>query len=282
MGGADRGVTLHTATAVRPAPGAELGGTGQAAAAKVAVAGCMAVPEGEAAMEPRAAPARVARAVSPGQQELLRGLQAKGILDRDTVLQAMLLVDRGNYAPCTASGAEYADRPQPIGHNATISAPHMHAHALGLLANHLTPGARALDVGCGSGYLSACMAQMVGPKGKVVAIDYLAPLVQLSVSNIKKADGHLLDSGQLVVKQGDGWKGSPEEAPFDCIHVGAAAESMPEALVAQLRPGGRMVIPVGTGVQKYWQVDKTLDGQIVKRALMGVMYVPLVKQGRPA
>merc|ERR1712046_552145 len=99
----------------------------------------------------------------------------------------------------------------------------MHAHALELLANHLFPGARALDVGCGSGYLSACMSRMVGPHGLVLGVDHLVPLVELAISNIRKSDSDLL-SGQLAILHGDGWKGCPDDAPFDCIHVGAAAE----------------------------------------------------------
>merc|ERR1719217_658565 len=100
---------------------------------------------------------------------MVRRLKARGVVTADAVEKAMLATDRCNYAPRDA----YADQPQPIGHQATISAPHMHAHALELLSERLYEGARVLDVGCGSGYLSAVMAEMVGPKGFVVGIDYL-------------------------------------------------------------------------------------------------------------
>merc|ERR1719504_428705 len=103
------------------------------------------------------------------------------------------------------------------------------------------------------------------------------PLVDLAKGNIQKADGDLLNDGQLVVMHGDGWAGCPEHAPFDCIHVGAAAEKIPIALLQQLKPGGRMVIPVGTASQYFYQIDRKADGEYVETRLMPVKYVPLVK-----
>jgi len=191
----------------------------------------------------------------------------------DSLEKAMLATDRQNYAPLLSP---YADRPQPIGNGATISAPHMHSLALERLAGHLVPGARILDIGCGSGYLSACMARMVGPSGLVIGVDHLTPLVDLAITNIKKADADLLDA-QLAILHGDGWKGCPDDAPFDCIHVGAAAESIPASLLEQLKPGGRMVIPVGQEAQHFYQIDRKLNGDYEKQRLMGVRYVPLVK-----
>eukprot|EP00930_Biecheleria_cincta_P088203 TRINITY_DN77433_c0_g1_i1.p1 TRINITY_DN77433_c0_g1~~TRINITY_DN77433_c0_g1_i1.p1 ORF type:complete len:239 (-),score=37.06 TRINITY_DN77433_c0_g1_i1:71-742(-) len=212
------------------------------------------------------------RCSAEGNEQLVRNLRKAGVIRSDAVEQAMISVDRRNYAPKNA----YEDAPQPIGHSATISAPHMHGHALELLANHLQSGMRALDVGSGSGYLSAVMARMVGPEGRVVGIDYLAPLVTLATENVKKADNDLLEKGQLQLVQGDGWKGFEQAAPFDCIHVGAAAESVPEMLLEQLKPGGRMVIPVGTTAQQFCQIDRLPNGNFEQKRHMGVMYVPLV------
>jgi len=205
---------------------------------------------------------------------LVGNLQKHGIIKCDEVKDAMLSVDRGNYVDHNA----YQDSPQRIGFNITISAPHMHAHALELLHDCLKPGSSALDVGSGSGYLSACMAHLVGEKGKVVGIDHVSQLVDMSVTNIKK-DGkeHLLQSGQLSMVVGDGRQGWPAGGPYDCIHVGAAAPNLPPALVEQLKPGGKMVIPVGPegGDQSLDLVEKDKDGKVDRKRLMGVIYVPL-------
>eukprot|EP01108_Squamamoeba_japonica_P000077 TRINITY_DN10095_c0_g1_i1.p1 TRINITY_DN10095_c0_g1~~TRINITY_DN10095_c0_g1_i1.p1 ORF type:complete len:225 (+),score=33.22 TRINITY_DN10095_c0_g1_i1:97-675(+) len=185
----------------------------------------------------------------------------------------MCRVDRGNYVPKHA----YVDTPQYIGYDATISAPHMHGACLELLADHMTPGKRVLDVGVGSGYLAACMALLVGETGKVVGIDVVPELVDLAEKNLN-ADNKL-ELEQLTIRIGDGWAGSPDDGPFDAIHVGAAAAETPKSLLEQLANGGRMVIPVGPEGENQLliQYDKDDDGKITEKILMGVRYVPLVR-----
>ncbi|XP_037550841.1 l-isoaspartyl protein carboxyl methyltransferase, like isoform X3 [Nematolebias whitei] len=205
--------------------------------------------------------------------ELINRLRDHGVIRNDRVFEAMLATDRGLYS----RDYPYADSPQTIGYRATISAPHMHAHALELLSDKLTEGASALDVGSGSGYLTACFARMTGPSGRVVGIEHIDELVQMSIKNVQADDPELLSSGRVRFIVGDGRLGFPDGAPYDAIHVGAAAAAVPKDLLEQLKPGGRMVLPVGPegGSQALEQYDRQSNGTFLKKALMGVIYVPL-------
>ncbi|CAJ2644504.1 unnamed protein product [Trifolium pratense] len=208
---------------------------------------------------------------------MVERLQHFGVITSSKVAEVMESVDRALFVP--SGSAPYDDSPMAIGYNATISAPHMHATCLQLLEENLQPGMHALDVGSGTGYLTACFAMMVGPQGRAVGVEHIPELVSLAKENIQKsAAATLLKDGSLSVHVGDGREGWPEFAPYDVIHVGAAAPEIPQPLIDQLKPGGRMVIPVGNIFQDLKVVDKNSDGSISVRTETSVRYVPLTSR----
>ncbi|KAF2144721.1 uncharacterized protein K452DRAFT_222779 [Aplosporella prunicola CBS 121167] len=206
--------------------------------------------------------------------DLVECLATKGLITSGRVKEAMLSVDRGHYSPT----GPYEDRPQSIGHKATISAPHMHASACESLLGYLTPGAKVLDIGSGSGYLTHVLAELVKPDGVVIGVDHIQPLVDLARENMAKSpEGReMLESGAVKFVKADGRKGCPDEGPYDAIHVGAAAADHQEKLEQQLKAPGRMFIPVEKGyMQHIWIVDKDEEGKMKYTKDIGVQYVPL-------
>ncbi|KAJ7628678.1 Pcmt1-prov protein [Roridomyces roridus] len=203
----------------------------------------------------------------------------------ERISHAMEAVDRAHYVPFT--NAAYEDSPQAIGHGATISAPHMHAYAADHLLPFLRPGAKVLDIGSGSGYLCAVLHHLVSPsddipRGKIIGIDHIPELVNLSLENLKKDDQtrRAVENQEIQVHVGDGRLGWPSDGPYDVIHVGAAAPTIPEPLIAQLAKPGRMFIPVGTQSQYIIQVDKDVDGDVTQTRIMAVRYVPLTDKDK--
>ncbi|XP_031250719.1 protein-L-isoaspartate O-methyltransferase 1-like [Pistacia vera] len=210
-------------------------------------------------------------------KEMVEHLRHYGVITSKKTAEVMETIDRALFVP--DGTPPYVDSPMAIGYNATISAPHMHAMCLQLLEENLKPGMHALDVGSGTGYLTACFAVMVGPQGRAVGVEHIPELVNSSIKNIEKsAAAPLLKDGSLAVHVGDGRQGWPEFAPYDAIHVGAAAAEIPQALIDQLKPGGRMVIPVGNIFQDLKVIDKNSDGSISVRSETSVRYVPLTSR----
>lgn len=234
---------------------------------------------------------------------LVDNLTSAGIIKSQIVRDVMSNVDRANYVLGGHSSNAYDDTPLSIGHGQTISAPHMHAHALEELlpplliyaSEHPNDPVSILDVGCGSGYLTSCFGRLLsnakgseqtplGIRGKAWGIDFVPYLVEMSEYNTKKADADLLESGTVSFLRGDGWKGLPDEAPFQAIHVGAAADTFPKNLMMQLAVGGVMIIPVGPqlGGQALYRIERVKESptfntsDFVMTQLLGVRYVPLV------
>lgn len=165
--------------------------------------------------------------------------------------------------------AAIRDSPVPIGDGQTISAPHM--VAILLSEAQLEEGNSCLEIGAGSGWLAVLAGDLVGSEGRVVGVEIVPELVRLARENVVQAGA---DNVEIVL--GDGGIGHPEQAPYDRIIVSCAAPEVPDPLVAQLRVGGRLVIPVGSrNHQRLTRVVKTEDG-VEQEDLSGCAFVPLV------
>ena len=204
-------------------------------------------------------------------KDLLDTLKYQNIIKSQKVYNSMLQVDRADFS----LNNPYEDNPQTIGFNATISAPHMHAYALEYLEPYCSENIHILDVGSGSGYLTAALSKMINDTGVVVGIEHIKSLYEKSIENISKHHSNLIENKKIILLNEDGRKGIKQYAPFKVIHVGAAAEEIPQDLIEQLDKNGRMFIPVGKLDQYIYLVDKDSNGNVTKTKLMGVWYVPL-------
>ena len=188
----------------------------------------------------------------------------RGIKD-PAVLKAMMKVPRHLFVPKEYENYAYEDGPLPIGYGQTISQPYIVA----LMTEVVKPSAskKALEVGTGSGYQAAVLAEIVET---VYSVEIVLELARESGERLKK-----LGYGNIMVKYGDGYKGWEEYSPFDIIMVTAAADKIPQPLISQLANGGRLVIPVGApaAVQELMMLSKK-DGKIEKRRLTFVRFVP--------
>lgn len=183
------------------------------------------------------------------------------------VMQAMGKVPRHAFVPEEYQYYSYENRPLPIGHGQTISQPYIVALMTELLETR--PTDKALEVGTGSGYQAAVLAELVD---KVYTIEIIEELAEQATADLAKA-GYK----NVFTRNDDGYYGWPEQAPFDVIVVTAAAEHIPPPLIKQLKPGGRMVIPVGSRfmTQQLVLVKKDAQGKVTTRQILPVQFVPL-------
>ncbi len=197
------------------------------------------------------------------------GWAREGVKD-EKVLDAMRTVLRHEFVPTSRRDDAYADHPLPIGHGQTISQPYIVAYMTEMLKPK--PDYKVLEIGTGSGYQAAVLAEIVK---QVYTIEIIEPLAERAKQTLKE-QGYK----NVTVKHGDGYFGWAEHAPFDAIIVTAAASHIPPPLVEQLKPGGRMAIPVGPPLQtqNLILVEKLEDGSIRRKSVMPVRFVPLTRQ----
>lgn len=199
-------------------------------------------------------------------RRLVERLERQGRIERESTREALLGVPRHEFVPADRQGQAYEDRPLPIGENQTISAPHMVGMMTDLLA--LDSGERVLEIGTGCGYHAAVTAEVVRP-GAVKSIEYHESLATAARDQLERL-GYDVD-----VRAGDGHDGWPEYAPYDAAYLTCAAREIPDAVVEQVRPGGRIVAPIGERHQTLVCATKRADGRLDREHHGGVRFVPM-------
>ncbi len=223
-------------------------------------------------VEPSVAPSAVGSVGAGGndpfaeqrQRMVERQLRNRDIRDSD-VLKAMERVARHRFVPAEFEDQAYADHPLPIGLGQTISQPYIVALMTQLARP--TRQSRVLEVGVGSGYQAAVLAELCK---NVYGVEILDPLAQNARERLAA-----LGYQNVAIKCGDGYGGWPEFAPFDAILVSAAPDHVPQPLVEQLAVGGRLVIPVGRAFQELLLVEKRPDGSLRRESVAPVLFVPM-------
>lgn len=183
------------------------------------------------------------------------------------VIAAMRTVERHQFVPQSERRNAYQNRPLPIGYGQTISQPYIVAYMTAAL--QLGPEARVLEIGTGSGYQTAVLAELVAA---VFTIETVSPLAAHAAALLRT-----LGYANVHVRDGDGYGGWPEQAPFDAIIVTAAPDHIPDALVEQLQPGGRLVIPIGDADQELYAFV-SVNGVLREEARLPVRFVPLTRR----
>jgi protein-L-isoaspartate(D-aspartate) O-methyltransferase len=199
-----------------------------------------------------------------------RSMTGKSSID-PKIKETLLAVPRDKFVPNNYIDSAFYNEPLPIGHGQTISQPYIVALMTDLL--ELESNDVVLEIGTGSGYQTAILSQLCK---QVYTIEYVPELADIAKSHFEK-----LDYKNIECKSGNGYDGWPEHAPYDAIIVTAAATQIPRPLIEQLKPGGRMVIPVGQPYmhQELMLVEKNEDGKLGSRDILGVAFVPF--QGEP-
>ena len=192
----------------------------------------------------------------------------------ERVRAAMAKVPRHEFVPPDQKGNAYQNRPLPIGHGQTISQPFIVALMTEIM--EVKPTDKVLEIGTGSGYQAAVLAELAGA---VYTVEIVEPLARQAAETLSN-----LGYRNVTTRVGDGYQGWAEHAPYDSIMVTAAPRDVPQPLIAQLKPGGKLVVPVGGQLagQALLILEKRQDGTITRRNVLAVRFVPLVDQaGKP-
>jgi len=205
------------------------------------------------------------------REDMTKRLVQWGYLTKPEIIAAFKKVPRHEFMPQNVRGYAHVDQPMPIGHGQTISAPSMIAIMLESL--DLKPGQKVLEIGAGSGYNVALIAEIIGPEGEVFTIERVAELVEFGRRNLERT-GY----GRVKVMAGDGTCGYKEKAPYDRILVTACAPELPKPLIEQLKIGGKLGAPIGHHYMfQTWTVaEKRSEKDINVRECVGCSFVPLV------
>jgi len=203
------------------------------------------------------------------RKKLVESLVRRGYISKPEVIKAMMKVPRHIFVPKEIEPYAYHDCPQQIGEGQTISAPHMVGIMLEKLDLH--PGQKVLEVGGGSGYHAAVVAEMVGKEGHVYSIEYVEALAKRGRENIKKAG-----LGDIVtIIHGDGSDGLKEHAPYDRIFVTCASPDVPPPLLEQLKDKGKLLIPAGGRSYQTLRYCEKKGKKIIRKDYGGCVFVPL-------
>lgn len=200
------------------------------------------------------------------QRRLTGELVEKRSLHVKELIAAFKKIDRADFVPEKLINEAYEDHALPIGHGQTISQPSTVAIMLELLAPKR--GQKILDIGSGSGWTTAILAQVVGPKGQVIGVERIEELVHMGSANLKN-----YGFKWARIEQSSDWLGIPEEAPFDRILISAAADELPEEILEQLKTDGRLVLPIRNSI---WLIEKQKEGRIIAKEYSGFIFVPLI------
>ena len=201
------------------------------------------------------------------RERMVDRLVDRGHIDREETEEALREVPRHEFVPESRRRGAYEDRPLPIGEGQTISAPHM----VGVMCDRLglEAGERILEIGTGCGYHAAVTAEIVGP-GNVYTVEYHEPLARAAEARLDRLDY------DVRVRAGDGREGWPRAAPFDAAYLTCAAPELPRRVVEQVRPGGRLLAPLGQNRQTLVAAWKRADGSLDREEHGAVRFVPLI------